>query len=211
MIETAHSWLNIMSLSHIKVLSEVLISAPPVGVDHRNALVSSNLMEVGVSNVVLLAIDWESPICMGSVIEFIDLANVPFPLSDHAFFLLLGQEIEHEGLVQVPNEEHIDDSDSVLACKLCNLPEGVAKWILKEPRDVLECSPFLSHVSGLRSLCNELSEITVSFLSKSSANHIGSFIHVRVTVHEAFNSSKSLSEMTLWVLSIVEVLGHIYY
>ena len=51
-----------MSFSHVEVLSEVLVSAPPVGVDHRNSLVSSNLMEVGVSNVILLSVSWESSI-----------------------------------------------------------------------------------------------------------------------------------------------------
>ena len=53
-----------MSLSHVEVLSEVLVSAPPVGVDHADSLISSNLMEVGVSNVVLLSIRWESSVGM---------------------------------------------------------------------------------------------------------------------------------------------------
>ncbi len=43
-----------MSLSHVEVLSEVLISAPPVGVDHGGLLVLANLMEVGVSHIVLI-------------------------------------------------------------------------------------------------------------------------------------------------------------
>ena len=208
MIETAHGRLDIMSFSHIKVLSEVLISAPPVGVDHRDALVPSNLMEVGVSNVVLLAIDWESPVCMWSVIEFVDLTDVPFPLGNHAFLLLLGEEVEHKGLVEMPNQEHIDNSDSVLAGKLCNLPEGVAKWILKESGDVLECSPFLSHVSGLGGLSYELGEITIGLLGKCSADHVCSLIHVGVSVHQAFNASQSLSEVRLWILSVVQVLSH---
>ena len=46
MIESRPSWLNTMSLSHVEILSEVLISAPPVGVDHADLLVLSDLMEV---------------------------------------------------------------------------------------------------------------------------------------------------------------------
>ena len=34
-------------------------------------------------------------------------------------------------------------------------------------------------------------------------------MHVWITVHESFDTGESLSEMALWVLSIVEVFGHI--
>ena len=43
------------------------------------------------------------------------LTNVPSPLGNHVLLLLLGEEVEHERLVQMEDEEHIDDSDSVLA------------------------------------------------------------------------------------------------
>ena len=92
-----------MSLSHVEVLSEVLVSAPPVGVDHRDSLISSNLMEVGVSHVVLLSIRWESSVGMWGVVVLVDFSDVPLPLSDHALLLLLSQKIKHEGLVQMPD------------------------------------------------------------------------------------------------------------
>ena len=85
-----------MSLSHVEVLSEVLVSAPPVGMDHADSLISSNLMEVGVSNIVLLSIRWESSIGMWGIVVLVDFSDVPLPLGDHALLLLLGQEIEHE-------------------------------------------------------------------------------------------------------------------
>ena len=66
MVESTESWLNVMSLSHIEVLSEILISAPPISVDHADSLISSNLMEVGVSNIVLLVISWHSSITVRS-------------------------------------------------------------------------------------------------------------------------------------------------
>ena len=157
-----------MSFSHVEVLSEVLISAPPVGVDHADSLISSNLMEVGVSDVVLLSVSWESSIGVRGVVVLVDLSDVPFPLSDHAFFLLLGQKVKNEGLVQMPDQEDVDDSNSVLVCKSGNFPEGVTEWILEKSSDVLEGSPFLGHVSWLLGLGNEFSVITIGLLGQSS-------------------------------------------
>ena len=157
-----------MSLSHVEVLSEVLVSAPPVGVDHRDSLISSNLMEVGVSHVVLLSIRWESSVGMWGVVVLVDFSDVPLPLSDHALLLLLSQKIKHEGLVQMPDQEDVDDSNSVLVSKSSNFPEGVTEWVLEESGKVFECSPFLCHVSWLLGLSNELGVITISLLGQSS-------------------------------------------
>jgi hypothetical protein len=88
MIETTHCWLNVMSLSHIEILSEVLVSAPPIGVDHTNLLVSSDLMEVGISNVVFMTISWETSVRMGTIIMLVDFSNMPFPFGYHIFFFL---------------------------------------------------------------------------------------------------------------------------
>ena len=159
-----------MSFSHVEVLSEVLISAPPVGVDHADSLISSDLMEIGVSNIVLLPVGWESSICVRGIIVLVDLSDVPLPLSDHAFFLLLGQKVKNEGLVQVPDQEDVDNSNSVLIRKGGNFPEGVTEWIFEESSEVLEGSPFLGHVSWLLGLCDELSVITIGLLGQSSAN-----------------------------------------
>ena len=62
MVESAHGWLDVVPLPHLEVLSEILISAPPVSVDHADSLVPSHLMEVGVSNVVLLAVCRQTPV-----------------------------------------------------------------------------------------------------------------------------------------------------
>ena len=61
-VETAHRWSDVVPLAHLEVLSQVLVSAPPVGVDHGHPLVSSHLMEVGVSHIVLLSISWKTSI-----------------------------------------------------------------------------------------------------------------------------------------------------
>jgi hypothetical protein len=47
-------------------------------------------------------------------------------------------------------------------------PVEVSEWILEESSDVLECSPFLCHITRLSSCDNKLSEIAISLLCKSS-------------------------------------------
>ncbi len=93
MVEAADGWGDVVSLSHLEVLSEVLVSAPPVSVDHGDSLVSSNLMEVGISHVVFLVISWHSSIRVWGVVMLVDLSNVPLPLGDHRFLLFLSDEI----------------------------------------------------------------------------------------------------------------------
>jgi len=60
------------------------------------------------------------------------------------------------------------ESNSVLSVKRLDFPVDVTEWILKEASNVLECSPFLGHISGLSSCGNKLSEVAISFLGKSS-------------------------------------------
>jgi hypothetical protein len=92
-IESRECWFDIVSLSHFEVLSEVLVSAPPVSVDHRDSLVSSDLMEVGISHIIFLVISWHSSVGVWRIVMLVDLSNVPLPLSNHAFLLFLGDEI----------------------------------------------------------------------------------------------------------------------
>ena len=62
MVEATHGWLHSILLSHLEIFPEVLISAPPVSVNHTDFLILSDLMEVRVSNIVLNSIGWESSI-----------------------------------------------------------------------------------------------------------------------------------------------------
>jgi|TARA_B110001450_G_scaffold230609_1_gene231981 hypothetical protein len=68
----------------------------------------------------------------------------------------------------VPDQENVDNSDSVLVSEGSDFPEGITEWVLEESGDVLECSPFLSHVSWLLGSSDELSEITIGLLSEGS-------------------------------------------
>ena len=55
-VEAGEGGSDTVALSHLEVLSEVLVTAPPVGPDHIQALVAAGLMEVRVSHVVLLSV-----------------------------------------------------------------------------------------------------------------------------------------------------------
>jgi hypothetical protein len=208
MVESAESWLDVVSLSHLEILPEILVSAPPVGVNHADSLVPSHLMEVGVSYVVLLAVSWESSVSVWVIVVPVGLTNGPSPLGHHVFLLLFGQQVKHERLVQVEDEQDIDDSDSVLAAKRCEFPEGVAEWVFEESCDVLESSPSLGSVTWLLGFHDKLGEIAVSFLGQGTTDHVSTLVHVWVAVHESFDTQKSLSEMRLGILSIVEILSH---
>lgn len=69
------------------VLSEVLVSAPPVGPDHIQSLVSSNLMEVRISNIVLLSINWKSSVSVWFIVLLVNLSKSVSPVSDHSLLL----------------------------------------------------------------------------------------------------------------------------
>ena len=86
-VETGESRSDSVALSHLEVLSEVLITAPPVGPDHVQTLVTAGLMEVGVTNVVLLSVNRESAVSVRSSVLLADLTKSVAPVLDHAFLL----------------------------------------------------------------------------------------------------------------------------
>ena len=90
-VEAADGWPDVVSLSHLEVLSEVLVSAPPVRVDHAHSLVSLHLMEVGVSHVVLLAVRWQTSVRVRVVVVLVVITNMPSPLRHHVLLLLFSQ------------------------------------------------------------------------------------------------------------------------
>ena len=96
MIKSGHRWLHVVPFSHVEVLSEYLISAPPVGVDHRDSLVFELLMEVRVSQVILVSMSWEPSIRCRVAVMLVILTDVPSPISDHILFLGFGQKIKHK-------------------------------------------------------------------------------------------------------------------
>ncbi len=74
-----------MSLSHLEVLSEVLVSAPPVGPDHVESFVSSDLMEVRISHVILLPVNGEPSVSVGEAVTLVCLSDSVSIVLDHSF------------------------------------------------------------------------------------------------------------------------------
>ena len=161
-----------MSFAHLKVLSEVLVTAPPVSVNHAEALVAAHLMEVRVSHVVLLAIDRETTVSVSGSVLVVHLTEAVAPGCNHIFFLGLDDHVQQEGLIQVPNEAAPDKSYTVRLDQGADLPEDVSERVLSRASDVLECTPFLSLVSWLLHVINELSKVAISLLCKSSCNKL---------------------------------------
>ena len=86
-IEAGERGSDAVALSHLEVLSEVLVAAPPVGPDHVQALVAAGLMEVGVAHVVLLSVDGEATVSVAGTVLLADLSEAVAPVLDHAFLL----------------------------------------------------------------------------------------------------------------------------
>ena len=88
---------QVVLLTHLKVLAEVLVAAPPVQVDHAEALVASHLMEVSIPDIVLDAIGWESPVTVEVAVSLVVLADSEAPMLHHSFLLVLDHDVEEEG------------------------------------------------------------------------------------------------------------------
>jgi len=86
-IEAGERGSDAVALSHLEVLSEVLVAAPPVGPDHIQALVAAGLMEVRVAHVILLSVDWEAAVSVTCSVLLADFTKSVAPVLNHAFFL----------------------------------------------------------------------------------------------------------------------------
>ena len=159
---------DVLLLAHFEVLAEVLVTAPPVHVDHVEALGTANLMEVGISHIVLDTIDWHPSVTIQGAVSLVDLTDSPAPVVAHLLLLVLHHDIEKEAAPQVEDDEAPDEAHAVLIMEAFHLPVGIAEWVFEEAGDVLERSPFLRVVTGLLGLVHKLSKVTISVLSESS-------------------------------------------
>ena len=98
-VEASLAGSNVVALTHLEVLTEVLVTAPPVGVNHTESLVTTNLMEVGVTNVVLLAIGRETAVLVAGAVHVVSLSNTVAEMLNHLFLLVLNHHVEKEALV----------------------------------------------------------------------------------------------------------------
>jgi len=86
-VEAGERGSDAVALSHLEVLSEVLVAAPPVGPDHIQALVAAGLMEVRVAHVILLSVDWEAAVSVTCSVLLAHFTKSVAPVLNHAFFL----------------------------------------------------------------------------------------------------------------------------
>eukprot|EP00997_Jenningsia_sp_PLL12_P006704 NODE_3274_length_793_cov_117.420699_g2733_i0.p1 GENE.NODE_3274_length_793_cov_117.420699_g2733_i0~~NODE_3274_length_793_cov_117.420699_g2733_i0.p1 ORF type:complete len:123 (-),score=2.81 NODE_3274_length_793_cov_117.420699_g2733_i0:145-513(-) len=120
-------------------------------------------MEVGISNIVLLPVSWESERFVTIVMSFTELTNKEVIFLNHLFLHVSANEVLYRRPVQMPNDKSPHESESVLVNHGEDFPIEIGSGILDESRNVLKCSPFLCIVSGLSCLINKLSEITITF------------------------------------------------
>lgn len=62
---------------------------------------------------------------------------------------LFDHDIQKERLVEMENEQHPHESDSVLGVQGLQLPVDIAEGVLEESGNVLVGSPLLRHITGL--------------------------------------------------------------
>ena len=148
-VESAKGWLNSVFFSHFEIFSKSLVSTPPVVPDRVQPLVFKHLMEVRVSDVVLLVISWHSLVisCCSGV--SVGLSNNESPFLNHAFFSSATSHVLLKREEQMPAEQCPQWSKSVLLSHWLKFPVNVSNWVFSQSGEVFERSPFLGHVSWL--------------------------------------------------------------
>ena len=165
--------LDVLLLAHFEVLAEVLVTAPPVQMDHAEALATAHLMEVGISHVVLDTIHRHPSVTVQGAVGLVDLADAVPPVVNHLLLLVLHHDVEEEAAPQVEDDQAPDEAHAVLSMESLALPVNVPERVLKEAGDILERSPFLRVVTGLLGLVYELSKVAISVLGQSSKEEAG--------------------------------------
>ena len=164
-----------MLLAHLEVLAEVLVTAPPVQVDHAQTLVTSNLMEVSVSHVVLDTVSRESAIAIQCTMSLVSLTDSVAPVLSHSILLVLDHDIEEETAPKMENDHAPEETNAVLSVEGFHFPVEVAHGVLEESGNVFESSPSLCIITRLLSIVDEFAEVTIGVLSQRSIKMENSF------------------------------------
>ena len=181
--EAGKSRLKILLLAHLEVFAEVLVTAPPVEVDHADSLVTAHLMEVGVPDVVLDSVGGESAITIELAVSLVSLTDSVAPVLDELLLLVLDHHVEEEAAPEVEDDEAPHDTNAVLGEERVHLPVNVTERVLHKASNVLESSPSLCLIAGLLGAIDELAEVAISVLgqrsklSNSSIRDLTRFIH----------------------------------
>ena len=198
-----------MLLAHFEVLAEVLVTAPPVQVDHAETLVAPDLMEVRVPNVVLDAIGWESSVAVESTVSLVRLTNPVTPVVNHPLLLVLDHSVEKEAAPEMEDDHAPEESHAVLPMEWLCFPVDIAQGVLEEASNVFERSPSLGIVTRLFSVVDKFEKVAISILGQGSSDHISALIDVRHAIHKALDTSETLTHDRFGVVSVVEVLSHL--
>jgi len=166
--EAGKSGADVLLLSHLEVLSEVLVTAPPVEMDHAQTLVPSNLMEVRVPDIVLDTVDGHSSVTVLKTGKLVGLTDSVAPVLDHLLLLVLDHNIEKETAPKMEDNHTPEETDTVLSVERLHLPVHVAEGILEEAGNVLERSPSLGLVTRFLGVVDEFAEVAIGVLGQSS-------------------------------------------
>ena len=153
--EARQGWFEVVLLAHLEVLAEVLVTAPPVQVDHAETLVTPDLMEVRVPDVVLDAIGWEPSIAVESTVGLVRLTNPVTPVVDHPLLLVLDHSVEKEAAPEMEDDHAPEESHAILPMEWLCFPVDIAQGVLEEASDVFERSPSLGIITRLFSVVDK--------------------------------------------------------
>ena len=88
-IKTAKRWSDVVLLAHFEVLTEVLVTTPPVRVNHAQTFVTSNLVDVRIAHVVFLPVGWVATILGRELVFAVGLTQSVAPVLNHLLLLVL--------------------------------------------------------------------------------------------------------------------------
>ena len=147
-VEVSEGRPDVVLLAHLEVLAEVLVAAPPVSVDHAHALVPSNLVEVGVAEVIFVSVVGHG-LVVYPLVPSVKLTRLVVVHLHHRILLVLANGGDQPALEQAVSEVHVHESDSLISVEDVHLPVPVAHRVLPQSRDVSYGSPLLRFISWL--------------------------------------------------------------
>ena len=157
-----------MLLAHLEIFAEVLVTTPPVKMNHGDSLVPQTLMEVRVPDVVLFTVSGHTTISDSKRVFAVGLSQMPSPVLNHLLLLVLNHNVEEERLVKMERQRNPHETDAVGLVERVHLPVSVCEGVLEETGDILEGSPFLRFVAWFLGVSDKLHEVTVSFFLEGS-------------------------------------------
>ena len=192
--EAGQSGLDVLLLAHLEVLAEVLVTAPPVEVDHAEPLVTADLMEVGVPDIVLDPVRGKTTVAVLQAVSLVSLTDSVAPVLDELLLLVFDHHVEEEAAPEVEDDEAPHDTNAVLGEERVHLPVDITERVLHKASNVLESSPSLCLIAGLLGAIDELAEVAISVLGQRSKLPYN-FIRLLLQCHEnrSFSNGRLLT------------------